>query len=135
MSSVDVVRRRRAAIHLPHMLQDKATELGRLIGQSDEYRAVKRTSDALGEDREAVTLIREMERLRGEAQTMIEHGQNPTPEMEEQLDDLLSKVQVNATYQRAIAAQDNFDKLMMRVNEWISEGIRKGATSSIITLG
>ena len=117
------------------MLQDKATELGRLIGQSDEYRAVKRTSDALGEDREAVTLIREMERLRREAQAMIERGQNPTPEMEQQLDDLLSKVQVNATYQRAIAAQDNFDKLMLRVNEWISEGIRKGATSSIITLG
>ena len=117
------------------MLQDKATELGRLIGQSDEYRAVKRTSDALGEDREAVTLIREMERLRTEAQMMIERGENPTPEMEQQLDDLLAKVQVNATYQRAIAAQDNFDKLMMRVNEWISEGIRKGATSSIITLG
>ena len=117
------------------MLQDKATELGRMIGQSDEYRAVKRTSDALGEDREAVTLIREMERLRTEAQSMIERGQNPTPEMEQQLDELLSKVQVNATYQRAIAAQDNFDKLMMRVNEWIGEGIRKGATSSIITLG
>jgi cell fate (sporulation/competence/biofilm development) regulator YlbF (YheA/YmcA/DUF963 family) len=117
------------------MLQDKASELGRLIGQSDEYRAVKRTSDALGEDREAVTLIREMERLRTEAQMMIERGENPTPEMEQQLDELLSKVQVNATYQRAIAAQDNFDKLMVRVNEWISEGIRKGATSSIITLG
>jgi cell fate (sporulation/competence/biofilm development) regulator YlbF (YheA/YmcA/DUF963 family) len=117
------------------MLQDKASELGRLIGQSDEYRAVRRTSDALGEDREAVTLIREMERLRTEAQMMIERGENPTPEMEQQLDDLLAKVQVNATYQRAIAAQDNFDKLMLRVNEWISEGIRKGATSSIITLG
>ena len=116
------------------MLQDKATELGRMIGQSDEYRAMKRTSDALGEDREAVTLIREMERLRGEAQQMIERGQNPTEEMERQLDELLQKVQVNGTYQRAIAAQDNFDKLMMRVNEWILEGIRKGAASSIITL-
>jgi hypothetical protein len=55
--------------------------------------------------------------------------------MEQQLDGLLEKVQVNATYQRAIAAQDNFDKLMLRVNEWISEGIRKGAASPIITLG
>ena len=116
------------------MLQDKAVELGRVIGQSDEYKAVKRTSDALNEDREAVTLIRDMERLRQEAQRLIEQGQNPTPEMEQQLDDLLAKVQVNSTYQRAIAAQDNFDKLMLRVNEWISEGIRKGATSSIITL-
>ena len=117
------------------MLQDKAIELGRFIGQSDEYKAVKRTSDALNEDREAITLIRGMERLRTEAQAMIERGENPTPEMEQQLDELLSKVQVNATYQRAIAAQDNFDKLMLRVNEWISEGIRKGASSSIITLG
>lgn len=116
------------------MLQDKATELGRLIGQSDEYKAVKRTTDALNEDREAVTLIREMEGLRLDAQRLIEQGDQPTPEMEEQLDTLLSRVQVNATYQRAIAAQDNFDKLMLRVNEWITEGIRKGATSSIITL-
>ncbi len=116
------------------MLQDKATELGRLIGQSDEYKAVKRTSDALNDDREAVTVIREMETLRREAQAMIQRGENPTPDMEQRLDGLLERVQGNATYQRAIAAQDNFDKLMLRVNEWISEGIRKGATSSIITL-
>jgi len=116
------------------MLEDKAIELGRLIGQSEEYRAVKRTSDALGEDREAVTLIREMEKLRTNAQAMIERGENPTPDMEQRLDELLQQVQVNATYQRAISAQDNFDKLMLRVNEWIADGIRKGATSSIITL-
>jgi hypothetical protein len=53
----------------------------------------------------------------------------------QQLDDLLSKVQVNSNYQRAIAAQENFDKTMLQVNNWITEGIRKGATSSIITLG
>ena len=64
------------------MIQDKAIELGRQIGQSDEYKAVKRTSDALNEDREAVALIREMEQLRTDAQSMMERGQNPTPEME-----------------------------------------------------
>ena len=117
------------------MIQDQATALGRQIGQSDEYKAVKRTSDALNEDREAVTVIRDLERLRQEAQAMIQRGENPTPEMEQQLDTLLERVQGNSTYQRAISAQDNFDKLMLRVNEWISEGIRKGATSSIITLG
>ncbi len=117
------------------MLQDKAIELGRLIGQSDEYKAVKRTNEALSEDRESVALIRQMEQLRRDAQTMIEHGESPTPEMEQQLDELLAKVQVSTTYQRAIASQDNFDKLMLRVNEWISEGIRKGAASPIITLG
>jgi len=117
------------------MLEEKSKELGRLIGQSPEYQAVKRANEALNGDAEAVALLRQMEQIRRDAQVMIERGQEPTLEMEQQLDGLLMTVQGNATYQRAIAAQENFDKVMLRVNEWISEGIRKGATSSIITLG
>jgi hypothetical protein len=43
-------------------------------------------------------------------------------------------VQVNPLYQRMIVAQENFDKIMMQVNQWILDGIKKGATSGIITL-
>ncbi len=116
------------------MIQEKANELGRQIGQSEEYKAVKRSSDALNEDRTAVAALREMEQLRVDAQRLLERGENPTDEMERRLDELLSQVQTNGTYQRYVSAQDNFDKLMARVNEWISEGIRKGAASPIITL-
>lgn len=52
--------------------------------------------------------------------------------MEHQLEGLFSQVQSNSNYQRAISAQDNFDKLMLRVNQLIAEGIRAGATSQII---
>lgn len=117
------------------MLDEKARELGRLIGQSAEYQAVKRANESLNGDRDAVALLRQMDQLRDQAQRMIESGENPTQEMEQQLDELLGKVQGNPNYQRAIAAQENFDKTMLQVNNWITEGIRKGATSSIITLG
>ena len=117
------------------MISDKATELGRLIGQSPEYQAVKRANDALREDAEALQMLERMEGLRQEAQRLMQQGQNPTPEMEQELEQLLDKVQVNATYQRLIVAQENFDKVMMQVNQWILDGIKKGATSSIITLG
>ena len=117
------------------MLEEKAKELGRRIGQSEEYKAVKRANDALNEDREAVTALRRMEELRVEAQRMIERGEQPTEAMERELDELLHKVQGNAVYMRAAVAQENFDKIMLRVNEWILEGIRKGAASPIITLG
>lgn len=116
------------------MLQDKAVELGRLIGQSPEYQALKRSNEALQNDREAATLLRQMEQLRVDAQRMIERGEQPTEEMERQLDELLGKVQMSGSYQRAIAAQENFDKVMMKVNDMIMEGIKKGATSAIITL-
>jgi cell fate (sporulation/competence/biofilm development) regulator YlbF (YheA/YmcA/DUF963 family) len=117
------------------MLEERARELGRLIGQSPEYQAVKRANEALNGDREAVDLLRRMEQIRRDAQRMIEGGEEPTMEMEQQLDQLLGQVQGNGVYQRAITAQENFDKIMLRVNDWIMDGIKKGATSSIITLG
>ena len=117
------------------MLEDKSKELGRIIGQSPEYQAVKRANDTLMADNQAVALLRQIQQLRVDAQMLIERGQEPPVEMEEQLDALAMQVQQNPAHQRALVAQENFDKLMMRVNEWIMEGIRRGATSSIITLG
>ncbi len=117
------------------LIEDKAKELGRLIGQSDEYRAVTRANDALTGDTEATAVLRQMDGLRRDAQAMLTRGEEPTPEMEKQLDDLLMKVQGSPVYQSMAAAQENLEKLMQRVNDWISDGIAKGAQSSIITLG
>jgi cell fate (sporulation/competence/biofilm development) regulator YlbF (YheA/YmcA/DUF963 family) len=116
------------------MLEEKAKDVGRLIGQSSEYQTLKRSSEALNADREAVALLQEMEKLRGEAQELIQRGENPTPEMEQKLDSMLEKIQAQPAYQRAVSSQENFDKLMMRVNQWIMDGMKKGAASPIITL-
>lgn len=117
------------------MLSEKAVELGRLIGQSTEYQAVKRANDALNGERDVVAALQRMEVLRRDAQAMIERGEQPSAEMEQELDQLLGSVQANALYQRFVAANENFDKVMVQVNQWMLDGIRKGATSSIITLG
>lgn len=116
-------------------LEERATDLGRVIGQSAEYQALKRANDALNGDRDAIGLLKRMEEIRVQAQRMIERGEQPTSEMEDQLDALLTQVQGNSIYQRAVSAQENFDKVMMRVNDLILDGIKKGASSSIITLG
>jgi cell fate (sporulation/competence/biofilm development) regulator YlbF (YheA/YmcA/DUF963 family) len=116
------------------MIEDKAKDLGRTIGQSPEYKEIKRANEAINDDRETVTLLQQMEQLRLEAQRMLQRGERPTEEMERKLDTLLSEIQSKPTYQRLLVAQENFDKVMSRVNDWILEGIEKGATSSIITL-
>ena len=116
------------------MIEDKAKDLGRLIGQSPEYKEIKRANDTLNDDRETVALLQQMEQLRLEAQRMLQRGERPTEEMERNLDTLLSQIQSKPSYQRLLVAQENFDKVMSRVNDWILEGIEKGATSSIITL-
>jgi hypothetical protein len=76
-----------------------------------------------------------MEQLRVDAQRMMQRGERPTEDMEKQLDELLNQVQSRASYQRLLVAQENFDKIMARANDWILEGIEKGAASPIITLG
>ena len=116
------------------MVEDKAKELGRLIGQSGEYQGLKRASEALNEDKESVKLLQDMEKLRGEAQQLIQRGESPSLDMEQKLDGLLEKIQTQPAYQRAVSAQENFDKLMLRVNQWIMDGMKKGAASPIITL-
>ncbi|HVX39576.1 MAG TPA: YlbF family regulator [Gemmatimonadaceae bacterium] len=116
------------------MIEDKAKELGRLIGQSTEYKEVKRAGDALNEDKDTVALLQRMEQLRVDAQRMMAGGQRPTEEMERELDTLLGQIQGRTAYQRLLVAQENFDKTMGRVNDWILEGIEKGAASPIITL-
>ena len=117
------------------MIEDKAKDLGRTIGQSPEYKEVKRASDSLNDDRETVALLQQMEQLRHEAQRMLQRGERPGEEMERKLDTLVSDIQSKPTYQRLLVAQENFDKVMSRVNDWILEGIEKGAASPIITLG
>ena len=116
------------------MLNERATELGRLIGQSAEYQAVKRTNELLTSDKVAMALLEKMDKLRQDAQKMMDKGESPSADMEQELDRLLGEVQTNPTYQRAMVANENFDKVMAQVNQWILDGIRKGATSSIITL-
>src|SRR5438874_4190450 len=116
------------------MIEDKAKDLGRLVGQSTEYQAVKRASDALNEDKDTVAMLQKMEQLRVNAQKMMQRGERPTEEMERELDALLSQIQSRPTYQRLVVAQENFDKIMGRVNDWILDGIEKGASSPIITL-
>jgi len=117
------------------MIEDKAKELGRLIGQSSEYQTLKRASDALNEDKDTVALLQQMERLRHDAQRAMAKGEHPTKEMEQQLDTLLGQIQGRASYQRLLSGQENFDKVMQKVNDWIMEGIERGAASPIITLG
>ena len=117
------------------MIEDKAKDLGRLIGQSDEYKTLMRANDGLRDDKAAVQILQSMDKLRADAQAMMDRNEEPTQAMEQELDALLARIQIMPAYQRMAAAQDNFDKLMRRVNDWIGEGIVKGAQSPIITLG
>lgn len=117
------------------MIDDKAQELGRLLGQSDEYRALVRATDRMKSDPECQKVLSDVERLAQEMERAAQAGQEPSREQMEDYDRALQIAQTNPVYQQVVAAQANFEKLMAKVNARIYDGIKKGATSSIITLG
>jgi cell fate (sporulation/competence/biofilm development) regulator YlbF (YheA/YmcA/DUF963 family) len=117
------------------MIGERALELGRLVGQSEEYQGLKRANDRMMAEQE---LRDALERLRSMQMSLAEQadrGEAPRPEQQAELDQLVGRVQAHAAYQGVVAAQSNFDKLMYKVNEQILEGMKKGADSRIISLG
>jgi cell fate (sporulation/competence/biofilm development) regulator YlbF (YheA/YmcA/DUF963 family) len=116
-------------------IAERAQELGRLVGQSEEYQALKRANDRLMEAKELREVIDRLYELRRGMTDRVERGLAPSPEEDAELHTLMSRVQSDPLYQGVVAAQTNFDKLMYRLNEQILEGIKRGAESRIITLG
>lgn len=109
-----------------------AERLGQSLARTGEYQALKRAMEASGDDRELAELQGSMNALEDQLQVALQGGQEPSEELTEEYEVLFGRLQGNASYQRLVAAQTNFDKIVQRVNETIHQGIQKGADSRII---
>jgi len=113
-------------------ITEMAQELGQAIGRTDEYQALKRAASQIEDDREVTTLRNEIEKLESEMVALMQSGQEPDESTRTRYEELAFGLQAQPAYQRLVAAQSNFDKILQKVNETISTGIREGSTSRII---
>lgn len=114
------------------LIQERAREVGRLIAQTEEYKALKRSNERLSDDREAVTTINRLSELEGELGTLLRSGRQPSEAQQQEYEKLVETLQQMTVYQGVVAAQSNFDRLMERVNEEMAQGIQAGDQSRII---
>ena len=117
------------------MIWDKAQELGRQIGQSAEYQALRRAEASLRDDKETVAKLDQIQTLARQVDHLVTAGQMPDQATAEAYETAVRDLEMSPVGQAYVVARANFEKLMTRVNQQISEGMEKGATSSIITLG
>ena len=117
------------------MIDQKAHELGRLLGQSEEYKTLVRASEKMREDATCKQLLAEVERIAQDIERAAQQNREPARQQVEQYDRALQSVQGHSVYQQVVAAQANFDKLMAKVNARTYDGMKQGAASPIITLG
>jgi cell fate (sporulation/competence/biofilm development) regulator YlbF (YheA/YmcA/DUF963 family) len=117
------------------VIWDKALELGRQIGQTAEYQALRRAEASLREDKETVAKLDQIQILARQVDHLVTAGQMPDQATAEAYETAVRDLEMSPVGQAYVVARANFEKLMTRVNQQISEGMEKGATSSIITLG
>lgn len=113
-------------------IDEMAKDLGEALGRTDEYQALKKAASGVDEDRELNTLKNDLQKLEGELVTQLRGGQEPSEEERNRYEEMAGSLQSRPEYQRLVAAQANFDKLLQRVNETISKGIQEGSESRII---
>ena len=117
------------------MIWEKAKELGRLIGQSPEYQALRRAEVGLREDKETVAKLDAIKALATKVDQVVSSGKMPDSETTKSYEDAVRDLELSASGQAYVVARANFEKVMFKVNEQIGQGMEEGATSNIITLG
>jgi hypothetical protein len=84
------------------------------------------------DDREIAELRSTLQRLEGSISADLQAGKEPEKEVAEEYESAVNRLQANSTYQRLVAAQTNFDKILQKVNGTIAQGMEEGADSRII---
>lgn len=117
------------------LIAEKARDLGRLIGQTDEYKAVDRARTRIGEDREVTETVNRLTALEETMAQSLREGREPAAELQAEYESTFSTLQGSPVYQGLVAAQANFEKILSRVNQHVSEGIETAGRSRIILSG
>jgi cell fate (sporulation/competence/biofilm development) regulator YlbF (YheA/YmcA/DUF963 family) len=77
----------------------------------------------------------QIQTLARQVDQMVSSGQMPDQATAESYETAVRDLEMSPVGQAYVVARANFEKLMAKVNQQISEGMEKGASSSIITLG
>ncbi len=116
------------------MIEEKALDLGRLIGQSTEYQTLRRAEAALKNDNDTLAKLDAIQNLARQIDETVSQGKMPDEATTQSYEEAVRALEVSSVGQAYVVARANFDKLMAKVNQNMSQGIERGATSSIITL-
>jgi cell fate (sporulation/competence/biofilm development) regulator YlbF (YheA/YmcA/DUF963 family) len=113
-------------------LMEMARNLGGAMARTDEYQILKRAISAADDDREIAELTHRLEKLEERVHAALSRGKSPDKELQDEYEGVVTRLQASSTYQRLIAAQANFDRIVQRVNQTIAQGLEEGAQSRII---
>lgn len=113
-------------------MKAKAEELGRLLAQSAEAQALRRANLRIADERELNEQLNRLAAIQRRLLGHLDRGEPPPEDLKSEYEKVLGEAQGHPAYQALVSAQENFDRLMHRVNDSIARGMDEGAKSRII---
>lgn len=113
-------------------IYDMAKQLGMALARTDEYQALQRAGKAADDDRELVELRNKLRGLEEQVEASLIAGKEPEDDVKAAYGETADELQTKPGFQRLVAAQTNFEKVMQKVNETMVLGLQEGAASRII---
>ena len=114
-------------------IETAAKDLGKLISQSPEYKYYTSAAKEVDEDKETSELMKKLKEIEEKVVEAQQAGKEIDQETRDEYTKAMQEVQGKSKVQALIASQENYMKLMNKVNSQISDGIQEGAQSRIIT--
>jgi len=111
---------------------DMAKDLGAALARTEEYKALQRASESVDGERELVELRNKLRDLEAQLEASLRAGREPEDEVKQAYNEAAEELQGKPEFQRLVAAQANFEKVMYKVNETMAKGLQEGAQSRII---
>src|SRR4026207_1575673 len=99
---------------------EKAREVGRLVAQSDEYKALKRANERLSDDREAVAGINRLTTRQGGIGAALQRGEEPGEAEREEYERVATAVQASPPHQSFEAARATLRRLTRPLHRQIA---------------
>jgi cell fate (sporulation/competence/biofilm development) regulator YlbF (YheA/YmcA/DUF963 family) len=94
------------------VIWDKALELGRMIGQTPEYQALRRAETNLREDKDTVAKLDQIQRLARQVDQLFTQGQMRDLPRGEAYVAGVRELESSGSGQAYVVARANFEKLM-----------------------
>lgn len=116
------------------MIEEKALELGRLIGQSPEYQTLRRAEKLLQEDAPTRGRLEKIDTLARKIDEQVALKKLPDEATMAEYEAAVRDLETSPEGQAYVVSRANYEKLMAKINQNMAAGIERGATSSIITL-
>lgn len=108
-------------------IMEKAEELGKAMTETDEFQKVQDAQARLNEDIEAQALLEGLQQAQDKVQRLQMSGLQPTEDQMKEVNEKRQQMSSNAAVSAFMQAQSEFGEVVRKVNEAISEGMKKEA--------